>query len=185
MLFLLFCFFSHAVFSQKNSVEIKDGSHFEYLFNLHGQKRPIGYDLNLLTDAIQINWELRGIKGTYTMPYDGLDNGSRLYVKQPEPFETVKLSSDETICFISRSAFQNLIEQGKFVYNQTTYVLVPLKEGNRDMFEVNGKELPVIHVKAQIDETEMWILENPEFPLVCKLYLNPLGVDYTITKIEL
>ena len=48
---------------------------------------------------------------------------------------------------------------------------------------IEGKSVDALHVIAQIDEAEMWIVKNPEFPLICKLTKNPLGINWTLVKI--
>ena len=48
---------------------------------------------------------------------------------------------------------------------------------------IQGKTVEALHVKAQIDETEMWIIKNPEFPLICKVIKNPLGINPTLVKV--
>ena len=81
---------------------------------------------------------------------------------------------------ISRSAYQDLVKNNQFVYNNTTYVL---DEKNAEKIQIEGKSVETLHVKAQIDQTEMWIVKNPEFPLLCKMTKNPLGIDFTLIKI--
>ena len=38
----------------------------------------------------------------------------------------------------------------------------------------------MIHVRADIDRTEMWIKDDEEMPLVLEIRNNPLGIDWRI-----
>lgn len=82
---------------------------------------------------------------------------------------------------ISQSAYQDLLKNDKFIYNNTTYVLD--KNEDKNGVVIDGKSTDVLHVIAQIDETEMWIVKNPEYPLICKITKNPLGINWTLVKI--
>ena len=82
---------------------------------------------------------------------------------------------------ISQSAYQDLVKSKKFVYNNTTYVLDEKEE--KSSVTVDGKSVDAFHVIAQIDKTEMWIIKNPNFPLICKVTENPLGINFTLVKI--
>ena len=82
---------------------------------------------------------------------------------------------------ISRSAYQDLVKNNSFVYNNTTYVLA--KNEDKNGVSIDGKLIDALHVIAQIDETEMWIIKNPEFPLICKIAKNPLGINFILVKV--
>jgi len=82
---------------------------------------------------------------------------------------------------ISRSAFQDLLKNNRFVYNNTTYVLNDNKPDS--IVLQNGEHVSVLHVAAQIDATEMWIVNNPDFPIIGKMIKNPLGINFLLTSI--
>ena len=37
-----------------------------------------------------------------------------------------------------------------------------------------------LHVRADIDHTEMWISADGELPMVVEMRHNPLGIDWTV-----
>jgi putative alpha-1,2-mannosidase len=71
-----------------------------------------------------------------------------------------------TFAFISRKAFRDLKETGTFIYDGLTWRTV--NQGD------------MIHVRADIDRTEMWIKDDEEMPLVLEIRNNPLGIDWRI-----
>ena len=74
-----------------------------------------------------------------------------------------------TFAFISRKALNELKQNGSFVYDNITW---------RKM----DQDANAIHVRADIDRTEMWISLKDELPLVVEMRNNPLGIDWKITK---
>lgn len=73
-----------------------------------------------------------------------------------------------TFLFISHDALRQLKGQHSFVYDGITW-----REQCRDD--------EAIHVKAEIDGTEMWISLKHPLPLVLKMKGNPLGIDWTLS----
>ena len=74
-----------------------------------------------------------------------------------------------TFAFISRQALRNLRKNGCFIYDGITWRLV-------DQSDVT------LHVRADIDQTEMWIDFNDDLPLVLEMRNNPLGIDWKINQ---
>ena len=74
-----------------------------------------------------------------------------------------------TFGFISRQALRRLLATGEFVYDGVTW---------RKMDENGG----TIHVRADIDRTEMWILKDESMPIVLEMRNNPLGIDWRAEK---
>ena len=73
-----------------------------------------------------------------------------------------------TFAFISRQALRDLQKNGSFVYDNITWRKIDQDENT-------------IHVRADIDRTEMWISLKDELPLVIEMRNNPLGIDWRIT----
>ena len=75
-----------------------------------------------------------------------------------------------TFAFISKDAFKELFFTEEFTYDGITWRQI----------DTDGK---TIHVRADIDRTEMWI--SIEYPLlfVVRMKGNPLGIDWTLTPV--
>ena len=72
-----------------------------------------------------------------------------------------------TFAFISRQALRDLQEKGFFIYDNITWRLI-------------DQDATAIHVRADIDQTEMWISLKDDLPLVLEMRNNPLGIDWNI-----
>jgi hypothetical protein len=71
---------------------------------------------------------------------------------------------------------KSLKDKALFVYNKTTYRKVV--EESSDELNFRGGKL--IHVSADIDQTNMWIVDNETLPLIYKVSDNPLGIDWSV-----
>jgi hypothetical protein len=152
--------------------QIKQGSSFNYTFSLHGQTIPMELTVLHYTDTLVLGWKIRGLAGgSYTMLPSGLQHGERMNFIQPLPDANVLLGEKETFCMISADAFKKLVKEHQFVYDNTVYD-----------FKDNEKEL--LHVVARDETTELWIMNNPAFPLVCKIKGSPLGIDCSLNSFK-
>lgn len=181
-LFILFYLLTLATYAQAQFSMIKDRASIDYTFKLHGQTRKMNISFEIKADSIMANWSMNSSKGSYLIQSDGFRKGNQLSFKQPEPMQTIKLRPNETFCLISLAAFNDLLEKHYFIYNNTTY---RLNEDGAKTLSIEGKKVDVLHVVAEIDETEMWILNNPGFPLICQLTKNPLGINFSIDSISI
>lgn len=101
---------------------------------------------------------------------------------QPVANVTVTLPSDQTFMMISKNAFKDLSEKRRFEYDNTIYVL----KGDTTESPVTpgGKPLDVLHVVALNETTQFWILNSPDFPFICKIAGNPLGIDADFDRVS-
>ena len=148
-----------------------------FVFKLHGQTRKYEMSFQEKQDSIYLHWGIeRNLKwqsGSYAMGPESVEQATRLSFLQPEDGKHVQLSPEETVYFLSRSAYKQLKEQRTLVYNQTTYSVLDSNE------QALGYTL--IHVKDAVEGCEMWILDNPKLALVWRTCNNPLGVNWEVT----
>lgn len=76
-----------------------------------------------------------------------------------------------TFLFISKDALKSLQQKGMFVYDDITW---------RKVNDTEDEKL--IHVRADVDGTDMWIDSSEKLPWVVKMQGNPLGIDWFITE---
>ena len=84
------------------------------------------------------------------------------------PADGVVYEPKGTFAFISRQALRDLQANGFFVYDGITWRLVDQGDS--------------LHVRADIDQTEMWIALKDDLPLVLEMRNNPLGIDWNIKQ---
>ncbi len=180
-LMILFCIVYQKGISQNYIPTLKNNTQLHYVCKLHGQTRTLQLTAETSNNALAFKLETRGVKSKIVMLPEAVKNGTELSFNQGEYAPVLNLKPTETFFMISQSAYQDLVKKGSFVYNNTTYVLN--KSDDKNEISIDGKAVDALHVKAQIDETEMWIVKNPEFPLICKVIKNPLGINPTLVKV--
>lgn len=179
---IVFCSLFQMAFAQGNIPTIKNNTALNYVCKLHGQTRTLTLTAKMTNDNLVLDLDTRGVKSSIVIAPEGLKNGNALSFNQGEFAPVLTLKPTETYFMISQSAYQDLQNNNKFVYNNTIYVLD--KNVDTSPFTIDGKTVEALHVVAQIDETEMWIVKNPNYPLICKMTKNPLGINFTLVKIE-
>lgn len=181
ILILLFCFIYQKGIAQKESITIKNKTELNYVCKLHGQTRALKLTTQMTKDTLVFYLETRGVKSNIVISQKALKNGNALSYNQGENSPVLYLNPNETFFMISQSAYQDLLKNNQFVYNNTTYNLD--KKVKASEIRIDGKLVDALHVIAQIDHTEMWVVKNPDFPLICKMTNNPLGINYTLYKV--
>ncbi|WP_281233967.1 hypothetical protein [Flavobacterium gelatinilyticum] len=181
ILAILLCVIFQNARSQSFIPEIKNNTEFHYVCRLHGQTRTLTLTAKPENEGLTFKLETRGVKSSIVMLPEAVKNGNSLSFNQGEYEPVLNLKPNETFFMISRSAYQELTHSDKFIYSNTIYDLV--KNNNKESVIIQGKTVEALHVKAQIDKTEMWIVKNPEFPLICKVLKNPLGIDFTMVQV--
>ncbi|PXY47373.1 hypothetical protein [Flavobacterium hydrophilum] len=181
ILTILFCGIFQMMSAQNFVPTIKNKTELHYICKLHGQTRTLTLTSKITPDALIFNLDTRDVNSNIITKSEALKNGNALSYNQGEYAPVLNLKPNETFFMISQSAYQDLIKNNRFIYNNTTYVLD--QNADQNSIIIDGKAVDVLHVIARIDETEMWIVKNPEFPLICKISKNPLGINWTLVKI--
>ena len=75
-----------------------------------------------------------------------------------------------TFAFISKDAYKELMQSDRFIYDGITWRMIDSDD-------------KTIHVRADIDRTEMWISTEYPLPFVVRMKGNPLGIDWTLTPV--
>lgn len=179
---ILFCAIYQIGKAQNYIPNIKNNTELLYSCKLHGQTRSLSLVAQMPNDGLTFKLETRGVKSSIVMLPEALKNGNALSFNQGESAPVLNLKPTETFFMISRSAYQDLLKKDFFVYNNITYDLD--KKENKNDFFIDGKLVDALHVIGQIDETEMWIVKNPEFPIIVKMIKNPLGINFTLEKVK-
>ena len=148
-----------------------------FVYKLHGQTRKYQTTFTEKQDTLYLHWGIeRNLKwqsGSYAMKRKSVEQAIRLSFLQPEDGKHVLLSPEETVSMLSLAAYKQLKERNSFLYNQTNYSMLDSEE--------KALGLPLIHVKDAIEGCEMWILDNPCFPLIWRMHSNPVGINWEVS----
>lgn len=159
------------------------GTTFSYNFELHGQHAPFELTIAGATDTLKLKWRIRNLAGgVYAVSPTAWQRATALHVAQPQPGPPVRLPDSQTFLMLSKSAYATLLAQHRFTYNNTVYDL--RDDLGAHPLLLGGQPLDVLHVVAQGDTTELWILRNATFPIICQMAHNSLGVNMVLTSLK-
>ena len=157
------------------------GTTFAYTLDLHGQHASFELTVARATDTLALNWQIRGLAlGSYLVSPAAWQQAARLNSAQPVPGPPVRLPANQTFMMLSKKAFAELLARQRCVYDNTVYEL----KADAAPLLLRGQPLDALHLVAQEDATELWVLNNPTFPIICRMWHNPLGVDYVLNGVK-
>ncbi len=175
---LLVCLvaFSHVSYAMAEGGLPDKGDTLKFRFLLYGQTQRINVCVAEEADTLFLNWNMESYlitrTGRYAMPKTNVENGNRLCFDQPEQGKTIVAPHGSTAFMISKAAYRNLKEHGKFSYGGVEYKLIDTLRCSPGVGS--------LHVRDAVEGGEMWIADNADFPLIWKMMHNPLGIDWVV-----
>ncbi|MDN5285425.1 MAG: hypothetical protein JWR38_1699 [Mucilaginibacter sp.] len=180
--FTLFVLICQAASAQKFVPQIKTGTEMGYTVSLGGQTVGFSLKLSSTADSLKMNWEVDDYgSGSYQMSTKSLQSGKGMYLESPQPNATIQVPDNETMAFISKNAFKDITQKREMEFGDLKYVLSKNQLSN---ITIGDKQLDVVHAEAVNGKTELWILNNPDFPLICKTKNGTYGVDLLLDYIK-
>ena len=131
-------------------------------FTLNRQYRTWPLTYRWLGDTLVVSCK----DATYLTPRSIVEHGKGFCWDIPS--DGAVYEAKGTFAFISLEALHDLQEKGFFVYDGITWRLVDQGDS--------------LHVRADIDQTEMWIALKDDLPFVVEMRNNPLGIDWKIEE---
>lgn len=136
--------------------------HISYTLNRQFRTWPISYEWK--GDTLLLTCK----EAAYKMTLETVDHATGFCWDIPADGAVYQPSG--TFAFISTNALKELQASGRFIYDGITW----------RKLDTDGK---TIHVRADIDRTEMWISTGYPLPFVVRMKGNPLGIDWTLTPV--
>jgi hypothetical protein len=179
---LLFCLTATA-FAQKYVPQIKNGTVLNYSAHSRafGQDIPLTLTLASITAPVQMKYSVPQLgNGVFEMSAKAMESGKKMAIKEPSTNSVTKLKDDETLAVLSKNTFTNLTTNKTFELNGQTFTVT----ADTTVYKINDKEADVFYAVTANGKTKLWILNNPDFPLVCKLQGGPQGIDLSLNSIQ-
>ena len=153
---------------------------YDVMSSASGQKATITIKFLSITPPVKMSWNIPFVGGgTFEMGEKSLESGSKLFASEPNADDVTKMDDNQTVLVLSKATFNDLTTSKSFKVNGYTFNIQP----DTTAFKINNKEADVFHAVSTKGHHELWILNNPAFPLVCKS-LNVTSIDYGITGLQ-
>jgi hypothetical protein len=170
-------------FAQKYVPVIKEGTVITYdaYSKGMGQHIPLILTIKSLGDPVKMQWAVDGYgTGTFETPGKAMESGTKLVIKQPEPDDVTKMKDDETLVVISKATFGSLVKDKAFELNGQKFTVAT----DTASYKINDKDADIFHATSENGKGELWVFNNPDFPLIYKAKNVAKGVDFTLTAIK-
>ena len=167
------------VYAQKTLPEIKAGTTIGGSAYTQGQELPLVLTLKSLKDPFSMEWSVDGYgDGTFEMSNKALESATQMYSQTPG-LGLTKLADNETFGLISRAAYKAFIDTKTLTYNGLKF---KTKTSGSNPLKIGGKEIDLSHLVSEDGRIELWVLNNPDFPLL--LQSTGLPIDIAMTAIK-
>ncbi|WP_419801276.1 hypothetical protein [Mucilaginibacter sp.] len=172
-----------SVFAQKYVPQIKTGTVLNYTayHKAFGQEVPLTLTVLSTTAPVQLKFYVPQLgTGTFEMSAKAVESGKKMAIKEPSMDDITRLKDDETLAILSKTTFNNLKTNNSFELNGQTFTVA----ADATPFKINDKEADVFYAATANGKTKLWILNDPDFPLICKLTGGPQGIDLNLQSIK-
>jgi hypothetical protein len=170
-------------FAQKYVPKVGVGTKINYnvMATAVGQQVPLTLTVISLNDPMKLKWDVPGLgTGSIMMSAKALESGTKMRLEEPAPNEDTQYKDDETLLVISKNALNDLIKNQAFEFNKIKFIAKPLAVP----YKINDQEADVLYATTANGKIAVWILNNPDFPIICKFTGNPKGFDLDLANIK-
>jgi hypothetical protein len=171
------------VWAQKFVPQIKAGTVLNYTANARamGQSLPAILTITELNAPMRIKWMINGLgTGTFEISAKAIQSGTKMALREPGFDEVTKLKDNETIAFLSKDVFNTLVTTKAFELNGQKFTVTD----GAPAYAIDGKEADTFYAVTANGKTKLWVLNNPDFPLICKIEGAPQGIDLTLNSVQ-
>lgn len=178
-LYMLCVFFAFPLVSLKAGTKLPL-TRAKISFELHRQYRVFDVAFVEKNDSLILSWsitqDLRQLHGSYTMTPRSRRHAQQLCYVQPIHGQHLTLPGTQAFCMASADIVNALreesVERKQVIFNKTYFTLLDQNE------KFHG--IPLFHLKDYEEGAEIWILDNPKFPLIVKMEGNPVEINWTM-----
>lgn len=170
--------------AQLQNIPARQGLELEYTIYPMGQVFPCTLRLDSISPGyLSIAWKnVEGRGGKYIMERTSLDSATTAFWGPPQYGMDVTLDPEMTLLIWSKKLWKELQQNRKVVYDGMLYIQKEAVGNNR--LAIDGKPADALFLESENGQTRIWLLNNPELPILLKVERNPFGVDLQIEKIK-
>ncbi len=183
LLVTIFFLSAYTAFAQKMVPQIKNGTILNYTAyaRAFGQALPAMLTITDLNAPLRIKWIINGLgTGTFEISAKAIQSGNKMALREPGFDEVTKLKDNETLAFLSKDTFSNLRDNKAFELNGLKFKV----EEGAPAYQLDGKDIDTFYAISEKGKTKLWVLNNPDFPLICKIEGAAQGIDLSVNSIQ-
>lgn len=162
-----------ALISMPMFAKVPVGKQYTFVYNLRTQYRRFNVNFTEKQDSLVLNWTITldsyKVPGSYVMSPEARKHATQLNYVMPAPIAPIVTPDNELFALLSSDALNDAKQKGECRYNNTTLKFIDETDG-------------LVHLKDFDEGYEMWVQDDPEFPLIWKMKNNPVEIDWDVIE---
>ncbi len=176
---IIFCSSIHA----QEKLYVKERNTLQYLVSVQTQSFPMFFYIDSFNNNnLTLTWSFEdGRTGKFITTKASLYSATYGYYTRPNDGEELVLPGTQSLLFFSKSVFAALQKNGKAVFDEALLTVKPSTKQNA--FKLSGKIIDALYTESE-SGAKIWVLNNPDSPVILKIENNPVGVNVELTGIN-
>lgn len=162
--------------------QIKKGTVMNYNVKARATGQPAGIALTIisLTPTVKIKWDIPFVgNGFFEMSAKSMQSATKTLAEEPAPDEVTTMKDNETLLVLSKDTYNSLVTNKTFQLNGYTFNVQP----DTAAFKINNKEADVFYAVSTKGNRRIWVLNDPDFPLICRARKVTNLIDFELAGI--
>jgi len=180
--FALLIFICYNASAQKYVPHIKEGTILNYNVKARATGQPAGISLTIISLAppVKIKWAIPFVgTGFFEMSAKSIQSATKTLAEEPAPDEVTTMKDDETLLLLSKDTYNSMINNKSFQLNGYTFNV----QTDTAAFQINKKDADVFYAVSTKGNRRIWVLNDPDFPLICRSKRVTDLIDFELTAI--
>jgi hypothetical protein len=180
---ILLTLIGYTASAQKYVPHIKEGTVMNYNVHSRSTGQPAGISLTIisLTPPVKIKWDIPFVgTGFFEMSAKSIQSATKTLAEEPAPDETTTMKDDEALLILSKDTYNSMVTNKSFQLNGYTFNV----QTDTAAFKINKQDADVFYAVSTKGNRKIWVLNNPDFPLICKSVKVTDYIDFEITAIK-
>jgi len=173
---------SYGALAQKYVPVIKKGSVIGYNVESRNSGATANITLTMLSfdDPVKIKWDIPYVgTGTFEMSAKSMQSAIKTIAEEPTVDEVTKIPDDKTLVVLSKDSFSSLVNNKTFKLNGYTFNV----QTDTAAFIINDKPADVFYAVSTKGDHQVWILNYPGFPLICRAHRVTTAIDFKLVSV--
>lgn len=163
---------------------IREGTRLSYTVYPPGIIYPVTFTLDsVATNYMKFSWlSASGSSGKYVLESPNRAQAEKAFWGPPDHGQEITLEPGYTLLLLSQKQWNDLSKTQQTLLDGMIYkqaLLTPARQ-----ISIDGKPLDAIYLESADQSAQLWVLNNPQFPIFLKMVNNPRGVDLVLNNIE-
>lgn len=167
---------THSQLLEGGELCIEKPQSYRFVYKLHGQTRRFDVSFSETVDGkLVLRWGIkRNLKyweGDYTMSSFARQHATNISYIQPLDGQHIALPDTDLFGLVSKDVLDEIKNTGKCRISNTDYRLIDSNDNK-------------LHIKDEIEGGELWIMNDPNLPLIMRMQNNPAEINYEVSLVE-